>query len=206
MNAPVTRLLLIRHAHVDTGTGAGRLCGWLDLELSAEGQRQLAALPGRSLAQQRPDALYTSTLRRSRDVATALAEIWGLQPHALDALREIHCGELEGAQLDKLARENPDLVARNRAQVDDDFTWPGGESYRQHRERVLAVFSEIVAKHPGQLVAVVTHAGVISQVLGFLKGRRAAEWEPDRPAPLTVTELTWANGRPDAVLRFGASD
>ena len=202
----MTRLLLIRHAHVDTGPGPGRLCGWLDLPLSARGEQQVADLPRRELARERPDALYTSTLRRARDVGTALAGLWNLSPHALDAVREIHCGELEGVPLAELARDRPDLISRNQAQTDDDFTWPGGESYRQLRARVVATFSEIAARHPAQCVAVVTHAGVISQVLGILKGRPAAAWEPDRPPPLSVTEVIWANGAPSAVVRFASED
>ena len=202
----MTRLLLIRHAHVDTGPGAGGLCGWLDLPLSPKGERQLLDLRNRELARERPAALYTSTLRRARDVAAALGQLWDLPPRPLDAVREIHCGELEGRPLDELARERPDLVSRNEAQTDDDFAWPGGESYRQLRARVVAAFSEIAARHPAQCVAVVTHAGVIAQVLGILKGRPAAAWEPDRPPPLTMTEVIWGNGAPSAVVRFAVED
>ena len=202
----MTRLLLIRHAHVDTGPGAGRLCGWLDLPLSAVGEQQLVELRDRGLARERPAALYTSTLRRAREVATALGEVWDLSPHPLDTVREIHCGEFEGRSIEELTRNQPDLMSRNKAQTDDDFAWPGGETYRQLRERVVAAFSEIAARHPAQSVAVVTHAGVIAQVLGILKGRAAAAWEPDRPPPLTVTEVIWANGAPGALVRFAAED
>ena len=202
----MTRLLLIRHAHVDTGPGAGRLCGWLDLPLSPTGERQVTNLRHRELARERPAALYTSTLQRARDVASALGELWDLSPRLLDSVREIHCGELEGRSIDDLERDERDLMSRNAAQTDDDFTWPGGESYRQLRARAVAALSEIAARHPAQCVAVVTHAGVIAQVLGILKGRPAAAWEPDRPPPLSVTEVIWGNGAPSAVVRFAAED
>jgi broad specificity phosphatase PhoE len=206
MNHPISHFLLIRHAHVDIGPAPGRLCGWLDLPLSAEGQRQVDALRDRRFVRERPDALYTSTLRRAREVAAALAEIWDLSPEPRDDLREITCGELEGLFIRDVARAHPGLLARNDAQTDDDFTWPGGESYRQLRQRVLAALSAIAAQHPGKRIAVVTHAGVVSQVLGTLKGRRAAMWQADRPGLLSATEVTWANGAPAALLRFGATD
>ena len=206
MNHPATRFVLIRHAHVDTGTPPGCLCGWLDLPLSAEGERQLVALRARTLVRERPAALYTSTLRRSLAVAAALSEIWSLPWHALDELREINCGELEGERIDVLTREQPALIARNHAQLDDDFTWPGGESYRQLRKRTLLTLSQIAAQHPAQRIVIVTHAGVIAQVIGVLKGRRPAEWQPDRPAPLSATEVTWANGAPHALLSFGSME
>ena len=182
------------------------MCGWLDLPLSPAGERQVAELPHRELARERPVALYTSTLRRARDVAAALGELWDLSPRLLDSVREIHCGEFEGRSIDDLERDERDLMSRNAAQTDDDFTWPGGESYRQLRARAVAALSEIAARHPAQCVAVVTHAGVIAQVLGILKDRPAAAWEPDRPPPLSVTEVIWANGAPSAVVRFAAED
>ena len=206
MNPAISHFLLIRHAHVDTGPAPGRLCGWLDLPLSLEGQHQVEALRERRLIRERPDALYTSTLRRAREVAAALGEIWNLSPQPLDDLREITCGDLEGLFLRDVARDHPELLARNEAQTDDDFTWPGGESYRQLRQRVLAALSGIAAKHRGERIAVVTHAGVIAQVLGTFKGRPAAMWEADRPGLLSATEVTWANGAPAAVIRFGATD
>ena len=206
VNRSVTRLLLIRHAHVDTGASAGRLCGWLDLPLSAKGHAQLETLHDRPLVRERPDALYTSTLGRAREVASVLADMWQLGVHPVEALREIHCGRLDGMILEEIRREYPELWARNRSQQDDDFTWPEGESYREFRQRVLTALSGIAARHRGERVAVVTHAGVIAQVLGVLKGRPAAVWEHDRPSPLTVTEVTWIDGAPAAVLRFNARD
>ena len=201
-----TRLLLIRHAHVDTGPSPGRLCGSLDLPLSAAGRAQLRALGARLAADEAPDALYTSTLRRAREVAEALTRIWDRDLCLDDAVREIDCGRLDGMPIVEIEREYADLWARNRAQIDDDFTWPDGESYRAFRQRVLDGLGHIAAAHRGQRVAVVTHAGVIAQVLGAIRGRPAAVWELDRPAPLSATEVTWANGAPASVVAFNRRD
>jgi hypothetical protein len=56
--------------------------------------------------------------------------------------------------------------------------------------------------HSGGRVVVVTHAGVISQVLGVIRSRRASAWGPDRPRPLTATEITWHGGAPGKVLNY----
>lgn len=206
MEQSLTRFRLIRHGHVDTGPPPGRLCGWLDLPLSPKGRGQLQALREGSLLGEVPDALYSSTLRRAREVAGALAEAWRLRERPVDALREIHCGRLEGMHIGDVIREYPDLWDRNRAQLDDDFTWPEGESYREFRKRVLTTLADIAAQHRGQQIAVVTHAGVIAQVLGAIKGRPAAVWEQDRPAPLTLTEVTWADGAPVSLVSFGVRE
>jgi len=196
-------LVLIRHAHVETGS---RLCGWLDLPLSPEGQQQLAALARRGCHQPRPDALYTSPLRRTSTVAARLGALWHLQPTTRDALREIHCGTLEGAAIADIQRREPALWARHLAQADDAFAWPGGESYAAFRARVVTGLTAIAGSHPGQRVAVVTHSGVISQVLGLTCGRRPAAWEPDRPAPLTATTVIWSDDHPTEVVRFNDPD
>lgn len=198
---PVTRLLLIRHGRTDPGF---RLCGSLDIPLSADGLAQLAALVARRPAAAAPDALYTSTLARARQVARALAEPWGLQPLATDSLREIHCGRLEGVRLEEIQASLPSVWARHEAQRDEDLGWPGGESYREFRARVLHGLAEIAARHAGSRVAVVTHAGVISQVLGVIRGRAACVWDADRPDPLTATEVTWGRDGPLAVLSFNS--
>lgn len=197
-----TTLLLIRHAHVDIGPPPGVLCGWFDAPLSARGHSELERLRMHIAPSPAPDALYTSTLARARETAVAFEGLWRLPARPEDALREINCGSLEGMPLAELERDLPDLAARNRAQQDDEFAWPDGESYRAFRARVLDALRRIAGYHPGGRVAVVTHAGVIAQVMGALRGRPAAVWEKDRPDPLTMTEIAWANGSPEAVLAF----
>jgi probable phosphoglycerate mutase len=149
-----------------------------------------------------PDVLYSSTLRRASEVAAALGRAWAREPRHVEWAREIHCGQVEGMRLEDLQRERPDLWARNLAQNEDTFAWPGGESYAAFRARVLTGLSRTAAAHAGGRVAVVTHAGVIAQVLGVIRRRPAAVWALDRPDPLTATEVTWDNGSPQAILTY----
>ena len=194
-----TRLLLIRHARTDAD---GRLCGSFDLPLSGDGLAQVRALTARRPGQPAPGALYTSPLTRARQVAVQLGSVWGLEPRLAEWAREIHCGEVEGMPLDELQLEHPALWARNQAQDDDRFAWPGGESYRDFRVRVVEGLRRIAAAHPGERIAVVTHAGAITQVLGVARGRSAAVWSEDRPDPLAAIELTWRNGGPAEITAY----
>jgi broad specificity phosphatase PhoE len=120
--------------------------------------------------------------------------------------REIHCGEIEGIPLDGLQREHPALWARNQAQVDDGFAWPGGESYRDFRARVVAGLTGIAEAHAGERIAVVTHAGAITQIVGVARGRSAAVWSKDRPDPLGAIECTWRNGGPVGIITYRGQD
>ena len=90
MQNPATQLLRIRHAHVDTGAGAGPMCGWFDLPLSAVGRQQVHEVRDRVVAREQPDALYTSTLIRARETSAALARIRNLPLQLRGAVREIH--------------------------------------------------------------------------------------------------------------------
>jgi len=195
----VTTVLLIRHAAIDTGA---RLCGCLDVPLTADGRAHVEAVVRNGPTRPAPDVLCTSPLARAREVAARLASAWGLDPEPVDWAREIDCGRFEGMPLDRLQREFPDLWARNQAQADDEFAWPGGETYREFRTRVLAGMERIANERDGRRIAVVTHAGVISQVLGTIRGRAASVWSADRPDPFTATEIAWANGAPHRVFTF----
>jgi broad specificity phosphatase PhoE len=192
-------VLLIRHAATDP---QGRLCGSYDVPLSPAGRREADALLQRDRKRAAPDALLTSTLQRARDVAEVLGRAWNRPPGTAEWAREIDCGDLEGVPLREVQHRFPDLWARHEAQDEETFAWPGGESYAQFRARVLAGLAATAAAHPGARVAVVTHAGVISQVLGVIRGRPASAWSADRPDPLTATEVTWAAGAPATVLSF----
>jgi broad specificity phosphatase PhoE len=201
VNMQASTLILVRHAHVadnDPAVGA-RLCGWFDPPLSRRGWAEVERLSRRleQAPRPRPTALYTSPLRRARAVAHVIGSRLGLAPRALDLLREIHCGRLEGVPIREVEQRYPILWRANLRQVDDGFQWPGGESYRDFRRRVLRAISDIAAEHAGERVIIVTHAGVISQFLGALNGIRAACWEAFRPSNASLTVVRWANGTGD---------
>ena len=198
-----TRLLLIRHARTDTD---GRLCGSFDVPLSEVGRAQVGALTARGARHASPRALYTSPLIRAREVAEALGRAWGLEPQLAEWAREIHCGEVEGMPLDQIQRQHPALWACNQAQDDESFAWPGGESYRDFRARVIAGLTHVLESHAGGRIAVVTHAGAITQLVGLARGRSAAVWSEGRPDPLAAVELTWRNGGPDGIITYSGQD
>ena len=185
------RLLFIRHAHTSGNGGVGShavLQGRTDLPLSARGQEEVRLLRLRLRCESRFDAIYSSPLRRAVETAAPLNNLGEL--HLCSNLQEIDCGMLDGIPLEQVKREHPDLWASNLRQKDEQFRWPGGESYHEFRSRCLSAVAGLAARHDGY-VAVVTHAGVISQVLGALAGKSSAEWEPFRPGHTALTELLW---------------
>jgi broad specificity phosphatase PhoE len=188
-----TRLIFVRHGHTAAnGVEAEmRISGWTDFPLSPLGRRQAEALRLR-LEADPPDAIYTSTLQRARATAETVAGLAsGIPLLPLDDLREIFCGEAEGRLLDEAKQRFAELWAANLRQDDEGLRLPGGESYREFRERCLAAVRRIVDAHPGQRVLIVTHAGVICQVVGALYGNSPALWADHRPGNCSLTTVDW---------------
>lgn len=199
-----TKLLLIRHGHIvdNEGSREPRMIGATDVPLSQRGRQEVALLTRfLGASQARFESIYTSPLQRAHDTARALSAA-GLGPlRVVDSLREIDCGACEGLPIARVERELPERWQAHLRQDDEDFAWPGGETYRAFRARCVDAVSAIASRHAGARVAVVTHAGVITQIMGAITGCCAARWDAFRAGNGSLTEISWCSGR-GTVLRF----
>ena len=164
------------------------MCGRYDVPLSPRGQAQLDGLRERIAGEAPFAAVYCSTLRRAIGTAAAVPVP---RPRLLRSLAEIDCGLLDGTPIEVVKREYAQIWAQNQAENDENFRWPGGESYTRFRRRVLRVVSGIAQAHAGQRVLIVTHAGVINQVLGTIAGQSPARWSNFRPHNASITRVMW---------------
>jgi broad specificity phosphatase PhoE len=130
-----------------------------------------------------------------------VAAACGLPLRLAHGLSEIYCGDVDGMSVQEVQRRYPEAWARNMEQSDPEFCWPGGETHRAFRERVLAAFSDLAMAHQGERIVLVTHAGVINQLLASGEGISPARWEPFRPRNGSMTEVQWQDGRV-VLLRF----
>lgn len=158
----MTELLLIRHGETDWNR-EHRFQGQIDVPLNARGREQAERLAGR-LADESLDALYASDLMRAWQTAEPAARRLGMPLVAAPSLREQAFGVLEGMSLDE-------ILVRNRAEWeawrlhDADYALPGGgESARGFHARVVAGLRELVARHAGGRIAVVSHGGVLDML------------------------------------------
>jgi alpha-ribazole phosphatase/probable phosphoglycerate mutase len=192
--AAATTLVLLRHPHTAANDGGGvHLNGWTDAPLSETGEEQARLVVERLAADARIVAVYTSPLVRARAVAERLASR-ELPLICVGDLVEIGCGDVDGWHVDRVRRRYPLLWHRNELQDDEHFRWPGGESCREFRARCLAAIDGIVRTHPGQRVVVVTHAGVVSQLLGAIAGTSCARWDAFRPGNASITTVEFRGG------------
>ena len=148
-------LLLIRHGLPDTEHGPRP-----DPPLSAVGRAQGEALAG-WLAAEELAAVYTSPLLRARETAGYLAA----EPAVLDGLTEIG-GPGEYVTAEDMRRNGDPRYA---ALVSGDLAIYGMD-VAVFRATVAETIDGIVERHPGETVAVVSHAGVINGYLAFHLG------------------------------------
>ena len=181
-----TNLLIVRHGQRDSS----RLRR-IDLNppLSALGRRQAAAVADALRVGPAPDAIYSSPLARAHETATVIADHLGLET-AVDARLAEFQIDLD---VDTSPPGRPDLLAWH-----PDHAGTDGVTLAEFALRVAEFHNEIVARHPGQRVAIVSHAGTIEAALRWALGigpRSPWQHEFDLPnASITDIEF-WPNGR-----------
>lgn len=153
-----TRIIAIRHGetawNVDT-----RIQGHLDIPLNERGHWQAGQL-GRALADEPLMAIYSSDLSRAHQTASHVAQHSGAELKVELALRERSFGTFEGKTFAEIETTSPEEARRWR-QRDPHFAPDGGESLTQFQARVISTVSHLAARHPGQLIALVSHGGVM---------------------------------------------
>ncbi|MGI5379371.1 histidine phosphatase family protein [Streptomyces sp. CA-251387] len=153
------RLLLIRH-----GQTPSNLHHLLDTAvpgpgLTALGEQQAAALPA-ALADEDIEAVYASTLTRTRLTAAPLAAARGLDVLVRDGIRELSAGDLEMLPGDSERGELYMKTVFAWAAGDTELRMPGGESGAEALARYDAVVGEAAGSGAGT-VAMVSHGAAI---------------------------------------------
>jgi probable phosphoglycerate mutase len=155
-------LLLARHGETDDNLPPLRVQGSSDTPLNATGRQQAAELAER-LRDERPAALFCSQLARARETAEAVGATVGLEPVVDARLAEGDRGAWEGRLFDEIERDEPEAFAAWR-RAGEDFRFPGGESLREHSDRVAAALDDI-SRAGSSPAVVVCHGGSIRVAL-----------------------------------------
>jgi broad specificity phosphatase PhoE len=161
-------LWLVRHGE-STWNSVRRFQGGLDPPLSPRGLLQARALAA-GLAPTCFDALYTSPLSRARDTAAACGAALGLEPVAIDALREVGLGDWEGLTLEMVKAQEGDRYGR-WLEAPVEHPPRGGEGMMAFAARVRGALERLSARHPAGRVLVVCHGGAIASALCDWLGR-----------------------------------
>ncbi len=166
------RIFLARHGETEWNL-QHRLQGSTDTRLSPLGAEHAAALAA-LLADEPLAAIYTSTLRRTRDTARPLAQARHLEVQARPELDEMSYGSLEGHVA---GDPDPSVQALWAARKADPlgFRAPGGETYAELQARLVPFVAEVGACYAGDTVLIVGHRATNRVLWGLLLGRSLEE-------------------------------
>ena len=179
-----TRLVLVRHA-VTAQTGpllSGRTPG---IDLSDTGRAQAKAL-GERLAKLPISVVYASPIERTTQTAGAVAEHHGLAVQPLPGVLEADYGEWTGGKIADLAKTD---LWKTVQRAPSRARFPDGESLAEMQSRMVVALEEVVARHPGELVVVVSHADPIKAAIAHYTGVHLDLFQRLHVSPASVTVL-----------------
>ena len=195
-----TRIIAIRHGetawNVDT-----RIQGQLDIGLNDTGRWQAQRVAS-TLAGEPINAIYTSDLYRAWDTANAVSMATGVALQSEPDLRERGFGVFEGKTFSEIEAHWPDqaLLWRKRQ---PDFAPEGGESLLVMRDRIQGVVDRLATQHPGQLIVMVAHGGVMDALYRLATRQHIQAPRTWALGNAAINRLLWT---PDGLTLVGWAD
>jgi probable phosphoglycerate mutase len=181
------RVHLLRHGQAMLVEDGGQVWSHHPIGLTERGKEQAKEAAER-LRDSDLAAIYTSPLERAAETAEAVAAHHGQRALVEPGLIEIALGDYEGMTL-AAVHESGDLrylpwldVTFNEEFPHEgyhhsaDLVFPGGESILIEHQRVLETFRQIVGRHLGESIAVVSHTWAIQPLLAYWTGGDPAEY------------------------------
>jgi len=195
-----TRIIAIRHGettwNVDT-----RIQGHLNIPLNDTGRRQAHRM-ALALRDDPITAIYASDLARAWETAQYLGRALRVEVTREEGLRERGFGEFEGKTYAEIEALLPEQSMRWR-QRDPHFAPPGGESLLALRHRVVAAAEQLAARHPGELIALVGHGGVMDVLYRAATGQEIQAPRSWALGNTAINRLLWT---PEGMTLVGWSD
>lgn len=156
-----TTIEILRHGKPE---GEGCFRGHTDFALSAEG---LAQMHNAVSGSKPPDVIISSPLQRCLVFAKRYAQQTQSQCIIESDFMEINFGDWDGKQTKDVWQQEPTLLS--------DFwqkPWlisaPNGESLDEFDARVIEAWDSIIEQYKGKHLMLVTHGGVMKQILRTL--------------------------------------
>lgn len=184
-NRRFTRLILVRH-----GESKKNILGIFEsskdgFPLTENGIKK-AKDAGEKIKKIGADAIYCSPINRAQNTAEIIGEVVGIKPVVADELWEVRSGDWEGEPHDD-SSGNLGRIVYNTLPHDEYYKTPRGktgESWQQVEDRMAKLAQDVLKKHQGQTVVIVSHEGPLMTLMKYLKNLTIEEisnlWEGSR--------------------------
>ena len=171
-NGPMREIQVIRHGATQLNNddvSVDRVRGWKDIPLSTDGKAEAQKL-AKKIADDPPDAILTSDLKRAHDTAKIVSDHIGVPiVDVTQAFRPWNVGNMAG----KTSKEAIPVLA-DYAENKPDEPIPGGESFNTFKQRFLGGLGDALSNYPGRLAIVTHHRGE-----RLLHAWRSAGYQPN---------------------------
>jgi probable phosphomutase (TIGR03848 family) len=187
-----TVVLFVRHGQTPT-TGKklpGRAPG---LHLASAGIEQAAAAGVRIAALDRVSAVYASPMERTQETAAPIAKACKLRVRTHKGLIEADFGEWTGKNLSSL-RKLPEW--KTVQSYPSGFRFPAGESFREMQTRMTGAVADLVSRHPGETIVVVSHADTIKAAIADAAGTPLDLFQRIVVSPCSVSAVVYTTTGP----------
>jgi broad specificity phosphatase PhoE len=168
------KIYLFRHGETDFNK-EGRIQCHTDIELNQTGLRQ-AVENADKLKNKDIEHIYSSPLKRAKKTADVLAKEINVGVEEHKGLMEMYGGELEGKFkteiINILGKDNYEIFSHTRNEG-MDISYPGGETKKQIRDRIVNAICEICESTPYKTIGVSSHGFVLRELI------RSTDFEDD---------------------------
>lgn len=164
---------MVRHGLTEFNSKR-RFAGYSDVEMSAEGQQQVARLHDR-LAKEKIDAVYCSDLKRALVTAELISAGRAVNITTCSELREMNYGDAEGLTFDEIGQRYPELAKAIR-NFSLELKFPGGESFEGFIQRTITFLDKLEKHESSATILVVSHSGALRVLLCDLLGIGQNHW------------------------------
>ena len=188
----MTSIYLVRHGQ--TAWNREEIFrGRTDVPLDETGLKQ-AELAGEYLKEVKIDAIYSSPLSRALETAEKIARFHNLKVQPLEGIIDMSFGNWEGHAHQEIKKNDSETYRRWREEP-HLVRLPGGESLDDVRVRSMAALEEVIRKHPGKALILVSHR-VVNKVLicGILGLDNSHFWQISQD-PTAINLIQYRNGK-----------
>jgi broad specificity phosphatase PhoE len=188
----MTSIYLVRHGQ--TAWNKEEIFrGRTDVPLDETGLKQ-AELAGEYLKEVEIDAIYSSPLSRALETAEKIARFHNLKVQPLEGIIDMSFGNWEGHAHQEIKKNDSETYRRWREEP-HLVRLPGGESLDDVRVRSMAALEEVIRKHPGKALILISHR-VVNKVIicGILGLDNSHFWQISQD-PTAINLIQYRNGK-----------
>ncbi len=196
----MTRIILVRHGQTDWNR-VEHYRGRVDVPLNETGFAQAEATGWRIKQEWQSDAaaIYSSPLARTMQTAVVIGGHINLPVHSFYGLIDLNMGQWEGLTPIQVCEKWPEMHAAWYS-TPQAVSFPGGETLARVRTRTMSGLYELIERHDGRNIILVSHTDVIRVILLSVLGLGNERLWSIRQDNCAINVIEWEESSAEAAV------